>query len=526
MNLRKRFSLALAALALLLVAGAGSAFAQTVSFNLATAPTFVANTGRSEVMGQVTMTADATCTIGAEPDGSCVSTAGTIQILYVGTAIDNSLTTGIIICDSTTLGTCNAAGGYLTGTFTVTNTAGGGVVSIGVVGAIDFAAGRQITIAGVRGRIDQGPGSVVGTPIFGQLTASPSTIAAFVPTTEVVARSADPLTAAFGPWTILQCQPNLGDGTVTITEGFNTAFVDHGDAGEVTFPGAPGLAPRPAHGGTNNSRINIELTGLPSGVEIDWPDGPIVDAVTGAVLDLVDQSASGDSAEYVFGTNDQGLSDVNAEVFVINVNAGADVTLSGTSDDFGTSTGQAQMFPPVSPTGNRPRYNHPLEPVPAATWLTVAPCTTNLLYTWVANFAGLDTGIAIANTSADPYGTVPQTGTCTVSLWPTDQTTNNGVSAGAAVSITTAAVAPGSVWRTSLSGTPTFANLAGYIIAVCRFQYGHGMAFITDRFGVGPAATAQGYLANIIPDPVLLNGRVSQPDGTVGAVPVGEGLGN
>jgi hypothetical protein len=540
MNLRKRFSLALAALALLLVAGVSSAIAQTVTFNLATAPTFVANTGRSEVMGQVTLTADVICGTGA--DAFCISTAGTIQILYVGTPIDNTFATagintvttnGIEVCEVIAgVTTCNATGTYLAGPappssgFTISNTSAGGVVSFGVVGAVNFAAGDQIVIRGVRGQIDLGPGSVVGTSIIGQLTASPSTIAAFVPTSEVVARSADPLVAAFGAWTILQCRPTVGTGTVTLTEGFNTAWVDH-DV-EVGDPTAT-ANDRPLFGGTNNSRVNIVIANRPTGVTITWPATSAVDSgggLTGAFLNLLAQSASGDTATYTFASADQALSDINTERFVITVTAAANITLSGTPNDFGTTTGQAQMFPPVTPTSGRPRYNHPLEPVPGATWLTVAPCTTNLLFTWVANFAGLDTGIAISNTSADPYGTIPQTGTCTVNLWPTDQTTNNGVSAGAAVSITTAPVAPGSVWRTALSGTPTFAGLAGYIIAVCRFQYGHGFAFITDRFGVGAANTAQGYIANVIPDPVLLGGRLAQPDGTVGTLPVGEGLGN
>jgi hypothetical protein len=282
-------------------------------------------------------------------------------------------------------------------------------------------------------------------------------------------------------------------------------------------------------GGTNNSRVNIAISGRPSGVTINWPATSAPDSGgggTAAFLSLVSQSSTGDTATYVFVSPDQAVSDINTERFIITVTAVANITLIGTPNDFGTTTGQAQMFPPVTPTSGRPRYNHPLEPVPGATWLTVAPCTTNLLFTWVANFAGLDTGIAISNTSADPYGTIPQTGTCTVNLWPTDQTTNNGVSAGAAVSITTAAVAPGSVWRTSLSGTPTFAGLAGYIIAVCRFQYGHGFAFITDRFGVGAANTAQGYLANVIPDPLVLAGRTATQMAEPGQPPVGEGLGN
>jgi hypothetical protein len=543
MNSRKSIFLAVAAFALLLVAGASSAVAQTVTFNLATAPTFVANTGRSEVMGQVTLTADVIC--GTAADAICVSTAGTIQILYVGTPIDNTLATGITVCDSTTVGTCNAAGGYLTGTFTVTNTGAGGVVSVGVNGAIDFAAGRQITIAGVRGQIDQGPGNVVGTAITGQLTASPSTIAAFVPTQEVVARSADPLTITITAGVILQCRPNLGTATVKVSEGFNTAFVDHGDAAETgAFVGAP-LNFRPPFGGTNNSRVNLVITNKPTGVTIVWPTTSAVDSgagLTGAQLTLIVQSASGDTATYVYSTPNQALSDVNAEVFNIVLTAPANFVLTGTSADFGVATGQGQMYPPPTPFtqagGPRPRYNHPLEPSPAATFLTVAPCTTNLLFPWVLNFAGYDTGIAIANTSADPYGTAPQTGTCTLNLFPTDKTTNQGVALAGPISVTTSNVQGGSVWRGTMSGTAAFTGQAGYIIAICRFQYGHGFAFITDNFGVGAPITAQGYMALLIPDPVILGGAsipavASRRSGAANAddvffpfnAPYGEGLG-
>jgi hypothetical protein len=523
------------------LAGAGSAIAQTVTWNVSTAPTFVANTGRSEVMGQVTLTGDVTC--GTSADGFCVSTAGTIQVLYVGTPIDNALATaniglintnGLEVCETiAAVTTCNAAGTYLAGGgggFTVVNSTAGGVVSFGVLGAVDIAAGDQLLIRGGRGQIDLGPGNVVGTSIIGQLTASPSTIAGFQPTSEVVARSADPLTMAFGAWTILQCRPAVGTGTVTVTEGFNTAFVDHDIEGTTDGTNGTTINDRPLFGGTRNSRINIVLTGKPSGVTINWPATSAVDSgtgLTGAFLNIVAQSTSGDQVTYTFSAFDQALSDINGEKFVITVTAFANVVLSGTANDFGTALGQGQMFDPATPSSSKPRYNHPLEPVPAATWLTVAPCTTNLLFPWVLNFAGLDTGIAISNTSADPYGTIPQTGTCTVNLWPTDQSTNNGVSAGGAVSITTAAIAPGSVWRTSLSGTPTFAGLAGYAIAVCRFQYGHGFAFITDNFGVGAAATAQGYLALVIPDPVILTRRsaaATADDINFGFAPYGEGL--
>jgi len=544
----KSISLALAALVLVVLAGASSAFAQTVTFGVGTAPTEVANTGRSEVMGQLTNTASVTCSPGgivAEPDGFCVSTAGTIQVTYDRTPIDNSTATGITVCEIIAgVTTCNLPGTYLTtGGVTVTPGAAGGVVSFGVNGGVDFQAGDQLIISGVRGQIDL---SLAGAEIRAILTTSPSTIASFSPTNEVVARPKDPLTMAFGPWTVLQCRPGIGTGTVTVTEGFSTAFVDHGDVTEITYPGAP-LNPRPLFGGTNNSRINIVITGLPSGVTINWPAASAFDGgsgITGAILDLVVQSSSGDTATYVYGTPDQAPSDVSGEIFVITVTALTDIALSGTPADFGSTTGQGQMYPPATPTSARPRYNHPLEPVPGAAWLTVAPCTTNLLFPWVINVnPGLDTGIAISNTSMDPYGTTGQTGTCTLNLYPTSLTTNEGVNAGAGIPYTTLQpVAAGSVWRASQSAIGVYAGKAGYIIAVCNFQFGHGFAYITDNFGIGSPTTAQGYLALIIPDPVIIgnaagcgvtvysNGNYRSAaglaDDTIGGkcIPYGEGL--
>jgi hypothetical protein len=511
MNLSKSISMALAALVLVVLAGTGSAFAQTVTFSVGTAPTEVANTGRSEVMGQLTNTAGVTCSpggIGAEPDGFCVSTAGTIQVTYDRTPIDNTTATGITVCETIAgVTTCNAPGTYLTtGAVTVTPGVNGGVVSFGVNGGVDFQSGDQLIISGVRGQIDL---SGAGIEIRAILTTSPSTIASFSPTNEVVARPKDPLTIAFGAWTILQCRPTVGTGKVTVTEGFSTAFVDHGDITEVTWPGAP-LNPRPLFGGTNNSRINIVLTGLPTGVTVNWPLTSAADSgpgLTTARLDKIVQDTRGTTVTYVYGTPNQAPSDVSGEIFVITVTAAANVLLTGTPTDFGSSTGQGQMFPPALPVGVRPRYNHPLEDDPGKAWLTVAPCTTNLLFPWVIQVTpGLDTGIAISNTSMDPYGTITQTGTCALNLYPTDLTTTNGVSGGGVVTLTTTAVAPGSVWRAAMSGVASFAGKGGYIISVCNFQYGHGFAYITDNFSLGAPNTAQGYVALIIPDPVILGG--------------------
>jgi hypothetical protein len=114
-----------------------------------------------------------------------------------------------------------------------------------------------------------------------------------------------------------------------------------------------------------------------------------------------------------------------------------------------------------------------------------ALCTTNLLYPYVINTNGFDTGLAIANTTTDPFGTTPQVGTCTMTFY--------GSSAPAAAFVTPS-VATGTVYA-NLASTlaPGF---SGYMIAVCNFQFAHGFAFVSD---VGARNLAMGYLALVIP---------------------------
>jgi len=142
-------------------------------------------------------------------------------------------------------------------------------------------------------------------------------------------------------------------------------------------------------------------------------------------------------------------------------------------------------------------------------------CATHLLFPYVTNLAGYDTGLAISNTSLDEYGTSPQTGTCT--LFP--------FTGGKALAsyTTAAAVTPGSTWTALVDGTATPIvppnSFSGYIIADCNFQYAHGFAFITQ---IGTFLGTEGYLALIIPDPP--KPRAASPF-SAGPVTGGEQLG-
>ena len=129
----------------------------------------------------------------------------------------------------------------------------------------------------------------------------------------------------------------------------------------------------------------------------------------------------------------------------------------------------------------------------------VNKCSCNLLFPFVTNQLGYDTGVAIANTSLDTgtgFGTTPQTGTVTLNYYcgasgctsPPQQTTTSNVPAGAQLTFT---LSGGGNY--GISATPGF---QGYIIAQAQFQYCHAYAFITAQGSLPTSAGANsGYIA-------------------------------
>jgi hypothetical protein len=116
---------------------------------------------------------------------------------------------------------------------------------------------------------------------------------------------------------------------------------------------------------------------------------------------------------------------------------------------------------------------------------SISLCQTVLLYPYVVNVAGFDTGLAIANTTTDPFGTRTQNGSCTLNFYGT----------AAPPAVNTGNIATGTVYTTLASISS--AGFSGYMIAVCNFQLAHGFAFISD---LGARNLAMGYLALVLPD--------------------------
>jgi len=157
------------------------------------------------------------------------------------------------------------------------------------------------------------------------------------------------------------------------------------------------------------------------------------------------------------------------------------------------------VFPASTSTTPIPRFGPSGSPVSI---YSISSCACDLLFPFVTSAAGFDTGIAIANTSADPFGTINQSGTITLTYYGS---TSGGGAAPPAVTSGTIAAGQELVFDVFSGGSGIAAtpNFTGYVIAQANFQYCHGFAFISD---LGAQKLAEGYLAIVLNSPGLTRG--------------------
>jgi hypothetical protein len=133
---------------------------------------------------------------------------------------------------------------------------------------------------------------------------------------------------------------------------------------------------------------------------------------------------------------------------------------------------------------------------------TINACRSNLLFPFIVNGGGYETGMAIVNTTKDPWGTQSQTGGCTVVFYG-----RSGTSDVCLTQQSSKSISGGQFLAWTLGGggdVPATPNFTGYAIAQCNFQYGHGFAFITDT---RVERVAHGYLALVLDDPIGDRGK-------------------
>lgn len=222
----------------------------------------------------------------------------------------------------------------------------------------------------------------------------------------------------------------------------------------------------------------------------------------GAVQGLVEVPVTGGAGSFAWEIFNEDPSNIDTASFAVSFayrpanNPGVGtISVNGSfapvSTNNNMSFSQTSTFNVVG--GDIPRFS---DTSTATSTASLNICQTNLLFPYVVNAAGFDTGIAISNTSQDPFGTSTQSGNCTLYYYGT------GAAGGEppAPQTTTSPIAGGKQLAFSLSsggtnGIAQTAGFTGYIIAVCNFRFGHGFAFISD---LGAQKLSHGYLALVM----------------------------
>jgi len=262
----------------------------------------------------------------------------------------------------------------------------------------------------------------------------------------------------------------------------------------------PGLA-------DNGTRIRVNFSNIPAGVTLQLPSS------VGTATSSIQATTAGDVGAFSAATGNITLTSSGSVTYEVRAQSGSAID-SFTIPVIVTYTYTPPSTPNVgsilasatyAPTTAEITTLNPLPGIPRfadtsvlTPFITIAACQTDLLFTFMTNQAGFDTGFEIANTSTDPFGTPAQNGTCTLNWYGT------GPAAGTAT--TTPSIASGNYYVNLVSSAA--AGFQGYMIAVCNFQYGHGFAFISDGYGQPGRGLSQGYLASIIPTPGLTSSSV------------------
>jgi hypothetical protein len=329
-------------------------------------------------------------------------------------------------------------------------------------------------------------------------------------------------------------QNSSGGGTavpnffINATEGFQTSFRTVADE-------ASGIG---ADAASTATRIKLTFSNVPAGLNIYLPinvtsqvssPGPVTAAIqaitseTGAAIaqtpvtspaQFTLAAAAGKFVDYgsgstggVFGvpvSNGTGVAIYNVLVDNPNVvdNFLIPVYLSASSNAVAiqsTSLTVTESFAPIVAATTIPSFAVLTSSSPSLSVLSFTQCSTTLLFPFVTNAAGFETGIALDNTSKDPFGTKTQAGTCNLNFYGTGGTNPTAVVAPNTNEGAGQPYAAGEAYAFTLTqalavNAANPATFQGYIIATCNFNYAHGFAYITYGFP-GTSSDTMGYLA-------------------------------
>jgi hypothetical protein len=327
--------------------------------------------------------------------------------------------------------------------------------------------------------------------------------------------------------------------TVVVKELTNNAFRPQTPQAGVSEQGSLVLAAQAGLAATTGlatqaTEIQLAFANVPALATIYLPVSvtsggttlSLVGAVSASLTNVIGLAANGGagSTAGVYGFTASATGTLNVVYVVTNY------TATGTTFNFPIFVGSAGGASPVQATAmtvatsyvpaaalSGPATFIPTFAVSAAPGLntiTVTACATSLLFPYVTNSSGFETGIAISNTTTDNLfnngvplagkssAQTPTNGSCTLNFygnvtpqptaWPVPT-----IGAFTAATATAAEIDPtyANILTNMLAGKSGF---TGYAIALCNFTQAHGFAFISDTNGLvtGP----MGYLAVVIPN--------------------------
>jgi len=272
------------------------------------------------------------------------------------------------------------------------------------------------------------------------------------------------------------------------------------------------------NGGTlvdNSTQIRLTFNNVPAGVTLTLP-GTIQtgtstnnSSLAGTIGNTSITSSANTSIIDITGTS-------LTQVETMEIDYSVTLTTTAAVTTAGSITVTATMYPigtgfDTTTTGNGPGgitlTNLPSEAngfpsfvdleVGPVTIVNIVPANTTMLMPYAITLAPFDTGLAIANTTADPFGTgsggaTPASGTLTLNFYPTvatgagtsfQLTTSSTVRPGAGLS-SDGTLAAGATWTVLLSQLLTAAgqtgNFTGYVFIQTNFLNAHGTATISD----------------------------------------------
>jgi hypothetical protein len=266
---------------------------------------------------------------------------------------------------------------------------------------------------------------------------------------------------------------------------------------------------------TTATEIQLTLGNIPSSATVYVPQTLPTANNAGTTLQIANTTpiSTGALNGYVGITPSNGTATI---IYTVTADAavGAQTITVPVIVSFAANSSAAQTMPmnalvTYAPTGT---VTGPATAVPTFVASTATPvnastltaCSTTLLFPYVTNASGFETGIAVVNTTTDNLGVIPGrpsaaspvNGTCTLNFYG-NAAQPMAVTTPTIGAYTTAAPTTVPVYANILTSMIGTSGFTGYAIAQCNFLEGHGFAFITDT--MGNFSGTEGYLATVIP---------------------------